>query len=125
MTWTFDAFESEASFCTRRMFGCLAAYVHGHMVMALAEDPGERSYRGKTYPYDIWNGILLPTRRDCHASLMKDFAGLVPHPVLGKWLYLPASHEDFETVIREIAECIAGNDPRLGIDPKIRRGKKS
>ena len=107
------------------MFGCLAAYVYGRMVMALAEDPGERSYRGKTYPYDIWNGILLPTDRDCHASLMKQFKPLVPHPVLGKWLYLPASYENFETVIREIAECIAANDPRLGIEPKIRLGKKS
>lgn len=107
------------------MFGCLAAYVQGRMVMVLAEDPGEKSYRGKSYPFDLWDGILIPTEREFHASLRKEFPGLLPHPVLGKWLYLPARHEDFESAARDIARLIARGDKRLGIEPKIKLAKNS
>ena len=118
-TWIFEAFDREPTFCQKRMFGCLAAYVRGRMVMALAEDPGERSYRGKAYSYDIWNGILLPTEKECHASLMKEFESLIAHPVLGKWLYLSSHDPNFETVARELADRIADGDSRLGIEPKL------
>lgn len=123
-TWAFEAFAGERTFLTKPMFGCLAAYVQGRMVMVLTEDPGDRSYRGKTYPYDIWDGIMLPTDKDKHESLIREFGGLRPHPVLGKWLYLPASDENFETIAREIARRIAQGDPRLGIDLEIKIPKR-
>ncbi len=119
-TWAFEAFDRDPGFCTKRMFGCLAAYVRGRLVMVLTEDPGDTSYRGVHYGFDIWDGIMLPTDKDCHASLMKEFDGLVPHPVLGKWLYLPAQHENFETLARETGARIAQGDPRFGVEPKVR-----
>lgn len=124
MTWAFEAFDRDPTFCEKRMFGCLAAYRQGRMVMVLAEDPGERSYRGKKYSFDIWNGILLPTEKEYHGSLIQEFSGLVSHPVLGKWLYLPASDENFETRAREIGSRIAQGDARFGIEPKVRISKK-
>jgi hypothetical protein len=119
-TWAFDAFDGDPSFCTKRMFGCLAAYVRGRIVMVLTEDPGDQSYRGEKYSFDLWDGILLPTEKIFHESLMKEFSGLKPHPVLGKWLYLPAADETFEARAREIGEHIAGGDLRLGVDPKVK-----
>ncbi|MCM8774800.1 MAG: hypothetical protein NC930_00355 [Candidatus Omnitrophica bacterium] len=127
-TWAFEPFDRDPTFFQKRMFGCLGAYVHGRMVMVLSEDPGDKSYRGKSYSFDIWDGILLPTERVFHESLMHQFPALVEHPVLGKWLYLPAQHDDFENVAVEIARLIAQGDKRFGVDPKIRiggRGKKS
>lgn len=101
------------------MFGGLAAYCRDRLVMVLVENPGEQDYRGKCYGFDIWDGILLPTEKNHHASLMKEFPDLKPHPVLGKWLYLPAAAEDFETTARTLAESIAQDDPRLGVYPAI------
>jgi len=45
----------------------------------------------------------------------------VPHPVLGKWLYLPARHDDFERLAVDLANRIARGDPRLGIEPKLNK----
>ena len=48
-TWAFEAFDRDPTFCQKRMFGGLAAYVQGRMVMVLTENPGERSYRKKLF----------------------------------------------------------------------------
>lgn len=127
--WIFEAFDRDPSFMEKRMFGCLAAYLRGRLVMLFTEDPGDRSYRGRHYSFDLWDGLLLPTERAHHASLIREFPGLRPHPVLGKWLYLPATDENFEMGARDLAEKTAQGDPRLGIDPQIsarpaRRRKK-
>ena len=92
--WAFDPFKDHPSFRSKRMFGGLAAYLMERMVMVLAESPGETSYRGKDYHFEIWNGIMFPTEQTHHASLIAEFPGLRPHPVLGKWLYLPAERDD-------------------------------
>ena len=123
-TWVFEAFDRDPTFFEKSMFGGLAAYVRGRMVMVLTEDPGEKSYRGKSHPFDIWDGILLPTEKRFHESLLQEFPGLMSHPVLGKWLYLPSGHDDFENVAMEIARLIAQGDKRLGIEPKLKVAKK-
>jgi hypothetical protein len=46
---------------------------------------------------------------------------LRPHPVLGKWLYLPASVESFEDDARAISAMALADDPRLGVEPRPRR----
>lgn len=119
-TWAFEPFDRDPSFYQKKMFGGLAAYLDGRMVMVLVEDPGERSYREKSWDYDIWNGIMLPTEKAYQRSLMEEFKGLKPHPVLGKWLYLRGDDDDFETKARSLAECIAARDERIGIEPKVR-----
>ena len=120
-TWLFDNFCEDESYFEKKMFGGLAAYVNGRMVMVLTESPGEKSYRGKEYGFDIWDGVLLPTEREHHDSLMSEFKELRQHPVLGKWLYLPAKNNQFENVGSEIGGKIAEGDPRFGIDPAIKK----
>ncbi len=123
-TWAFEAFDRDPAFSTKPMFGCLAAYLRGRLVMVLTEEPGDTAYRGKDYGFDLWDGIMLPTEKSFHESLRKDFDGLRPHPVLGKWLFLPAAHPRFETQARGIGERIAQNDPRFGVEPKVRAVKR-
>lgn len=124
LRWAFEAFEQDSTFITKRMFGSLAAYVNGKMVMLLSENPGEREYRGKIYDFDIWNGVLLPTERQHHPQLQKDYPELRPHPVLPKWLYLPMNDDDFEETISEISQRIARNDSLFGVYPQPKKSRK-
>lgn len=72
-----------------------------------------------------WQGILVCTFREHQPSLIAEFPSLAPHPVLGKWLYLPESHEHFERDARRIVELIRKRDPRIGIPPSPRKNRKS
>jgi len=124
LQWVFSAFDEHPTFATKRMFGGLAAYCHGRMVMVLMEDPDEYSYRGVEYAYPIWDGILLPTEREFHPSLLDEFPDLDNHPVLPKWLYLPQVTENFERLAEKLADRIVANDERFGIYPKPPRVRK-
>jgi hypothetical protein len=103
----------QADYFERPMFGCLAAYLRGRLVLVLATGD------------EPWNGLLMPTEKEYHASLLQDFIGTVQHPVLKKWLYLPETAEDFEPVATGIVEAVLNNDPRLGVEPKERPEKKN
>ena len=104
-----EALARESSFSTRAMFGCLACYAHGRLMVALADgDPP-------------WDGVLVATDRMHHAALRAFVPALCVHPVLGKWLYLPAAADDFEPAARLLAELALSDDPRLGVEPSPRR----
>jgi len=118
LIWIFECLEDQDSFFTKKMFGGLAVYFNGRMVMLLCESPGDTEWRGATYPFEIWNGLLLPTEREFHQSLQKDFPNLVNHPVLPKWLYLPMSDPNFEETALQVANQIEKKDERFGILPK-------
>ena len=118
LEWVFETFEKDPTFFSKNMFGGLAAYLRGQIVMVLMESPGDSQWKNKSYPFDIWNGILIPTEKDVHASLVKDFPSLVVHPVLPKWLYLPMTANDFEDTAQRISQSIAANDERLGVMSK-------
>ena len=68
-----------------------------------------------------WNGVLVATDRRHHAALRACVPALCVHPVLGKWLYLPAAANDFEPAARLLAELALSDDPRLGVEPSVRR----
>jgi hypothetical protein len=68
-----------------------------------------------------WDGVLVPTASEHHASLRRSLPALRPHPVLGKWLYLAAGVESFEDDARAIASLALADDPRLGVEPRPRR----
>lgn len=95
----------------KSMFGCLACYAEGRMMVALAD--GE----------EPWNGVMLPTDWDQHGPIMAEWPSLREHPVLGKWLYLPDTDEAFEATALEIMERIAEGDRRFGIEPKEKKDK--
>ena len=124
----FERFLTQPLFTYRKMFGGLALYLDGRMVAVIAEslesDTEARTWRGKDYGFVIWNGILFPTERVHHPSLLSQWNELLPHPVLPKWLYLPQSSSRFEVIMPMIATAILKRDPRFGIEPKSKKKKK-
>lgn len=109
--WVFEPLEDLPTFEERRMFGSLAAYLNGLLVLVLsdAEEP--------------WRGVLVPTERESHAALIAEFSSLVPHPILPKWLYLPESAPSFERDAQRLVQRIRLLDPRIGVVPEKRRPK--
>ena len=110
--WLAEPIMEESSYIEKRMFGCLAIYLHGRMVLLMAE--GE----------EPWNGLLVPTEHQFHDSIMNELQDIVQHPVLKKWLYLPEDTEVFESVASGIVHAIEMNDPRFGVEPKERKPRK-
>src|SRR5688572_14247664 len=75
----------EPTLVLRAMFGGKAVYLHGHLVLVLM---------AKIEP---WRGLLIATDHPHHASLIADRpAAFAPHPILGKWLYLPETAPSFD-----------------------------
>jgi hypothetical protein len=112
LQWVVEPIMEEPSYIDRAWFGCRAIYLHGRLMLVLCS--GE----------EPWNGLLIPTEKDFHQDIMREFNGMVQHPVLKKWLYLPENSEDFETASSEIIEVIRTGDQRFGIEPKERRSRK-
>jgi hypothetical protein len=105
--WLVEPLAVDPSFMVRPMFGVHACYLRGRMVIVLC---GKRE--------QPWHGLLVPTMREHHASLTRQFPALSPHEVLGKWLYLAASVDDFEPTAHRLVERVALDDARIGIEPK-------
>src|SRR5438876_10557181 len=91
------------------MFGCWAYYADDCLVWVSAAGRPP------------WRGILVPTERQHHAELRRAVPALRVHPVLGKWLYLPARHPEFEAVADVVAGLIADGDARISVVPAPRR----
>ena len=116
LLWVVESLMEEPSYLEKPMFGCLAIYLHGRLMLALTS--GE----------EPWNGLLIPTEHQFHDAILKEFMDVVQHSVLKKWLYLPEATEDFETVASDIVEAVRMNDQRFGVEPKERvskRGRKT
>ena len=112
--WIFQAFEDHPSYFTKRMFGGLAAYVFGRMMMILVQPTKTGRWK--------WHGVLICTEHVQRLAIMEEFPALVPHEILKKWLYIDSRHEDFEPTMERVARVIARDDQRFGIRPHLRRG---
>jgi hypothetical protein len=113
LLWILEPLERDAGYASRKMFGSDAAYLDGSLYL-IAVDRDEP-----------WNGLLVCTSQDRHAALMDEMPGLRPHPVLGKWLYVPQDDEAFETIARRVGELALARDPRIGVEPKPRSRRKA
>ena len=113
--WIFETFETHPSFFTKRMFGGLAVYLFGRMMLLLVEPT--RTGRWK------WHGVLICTERGRQPAILAEFPHLAPHDILKKWLYLDSRHEDFESTMEGVAGAIARDDPRFGIRPRPSKEK--
>jgi hypothetical protein len=112
LLWLFEPLEEDPRFVPRKLFSFDAAYLDGLLYVAVKD--------GK----EPWSGLLVCTSREHHAALQADFPQLTPHKVLGKWLYLPQSHPEFESVATGIMSLALRRDPRLGVEsssPRLRR----
>lgn len=114
LLWIFDAFDRDATYLRKQMFGCDAAYIDGRLCLVAAD-------RAKP-----WNGLLVCTAREAHASLLEDLPALRPHPVLGKWLYVPQEDAAFEDTAEALVALVLERDARIGVEAKPRkRGRRS
>lgn len=109
--WLWEPLEGDSTFVLRTMFGAKAVYLGGRMMLCFCagEEP--------------WRGVLVCTDRAHHAALTAEFAALVPHPILPKWLYLAEAGTTFEADATRLVELARRRDPRIGIEPKS-RGKR-
>jgi hypothetical protein len=107
--WIFEVFEERARFFTKRMFGGLAVYLFGRMMMVLVEPTKTGRWK--------WHGVLICTEHAQQPSILEEFPQLAPHDILKKWLYIDSCHEDFEQTMEGVAKAIARDDQRFGIQP--------
>lgn len=115
LAWVIEPLETEPTLLVRPMFGGKAVHVQGRFVLFLAAEA------------EPWCGLLIPTCREHHAALIAEKPSLRPHPVLGKWLYLPEAAPTFERDAAWLVTRIRGRDLRLGIEPgtKSRRNHQA
>ena len=107
-----ESLTSEESFVVRAWFGMIACYVHGRLMLVLAD---------KRPP---WSGLLVPCDRERQAAMRAAFPALKVHSVLGKWLLLPESVDSFEDDAMKLADLARMDDQRFGIEPQPRRMSK-
>jgi len=59
--WILEAFAGRSTFFTKRMFGGLAAYLHGRLMLVLVEPTKTGRWK--------WHGVLVGTDHNHHASI--------------------------------------------------------
>jgi hypothetical protein len=111
--WILQPLEELPSFFSKRMFGGLAVYLFGRMMMVLVEPTKTGRWK--------WHGILICTDHAQHTAIIEDFPALAPHSFLKKWLYIDSRHDDFEPTMECIAKAMARDDQRFGIHPRPRK----
>jgi hypothetical protein len=113
LQWILEPLKVEPSFFQKQMFGCQAAYLFGRLVLVLAasEEP--------------WNGLLVCTSREFHSELIREYPDMQPHPVLGKWLYLPQLSDGFEETAQKLVLQVVKNDQRIGVEPAANKRKRT
>ena len=112
LEWLLEPLEERDTYIRKKLFGCEAFYLDGKLVLVLAVG-GEP-----------WNGLLVPTSRDHHQALQKQWSQLKSHTVLGKWLYISQDDAAFESTGTAIVKCILKSDARFGVEPKPRKRKR-
>ena len=99
----------------RQMFGCVALYCRGKIVLILRKRRDHRSM----------NGVWVATTKEHHASLRAEMPCLRSIPLLGKgetnWQMIPESHRDFEASVVRACELVVRADLRIGTLPRSRR----
>jgi hypothetical protein len=106
--WILDILDHRPGFRSKRMFGGLAAYLHDRQMLVLVEPTQTGRWK--------WHGALVCTDQARQPAIIAEFPQLAPHDVLKKWLYIDSRHDAFESVMERIAQAMARDDPRFGID---------
>jgi hypothetical protein len=89
---------------TRSMFGCLAVYVEGKIVLVLRDRRDQAAD----------NGVWLTTTEEHHESLRSEFPNMRSIQAFGKkvtgWQVLPVDASDFEEAALRAGEPIVASD---------------
>lgn len=109
LEWLTEAVQSEPTFVFKPWFGGRSIMLRGKHQLFL------------TTQGEPWQGVLVCTFHEHHRSLLAEFPSLKPHPVLGKWLYLPETAETFEQDALALVRLAKKGDARLGVAPSPRK----
>lgn len=123
LKWVEDLFQ-EDEYRRKAMFGGFGYYIGDKMVLATFESTGNRTYKRKKYPFEIWNGCMFPVDHEFHEKALARFPFLTPHPILPKWLYLPLETENFEDLVTEVMAQAVKPTGYWGSIPKAKSSKK-
>ncbi len=107
----------------KRMFGGFAYYIEEKLILVIFESYGNKEHRGQKFNFEIWNGCMFPVEKDLHSEVLKVFPFFINHPVLPKWLYLPAESENFENNVELIIKEIRRKNFWFGTFPKQKKLK--
>jgi hypothetical protein len=112
LEWLAEPAQRDPTFVLKAWFGGRSIMLRGKHQLFL------------TTQGEPWQGVLVCTFREHQPSLLAEFASLQPHPVLGKWLYLPEAAETFERDAQRLVKLALAGDPRLGVAPSPRKRRK-
>ena len=113
MQWLAEPLLGDPTYVLKSWFGGRTIMLHGrhHLFLTVQGEP--------------WQGVLVCTFHEYHESLRAEIPALQPHPILGKWLYLPETAETFERDAKRLVQRVRARDPRLGILPSPKKKKKA
>ncbi len=100
---------------SKRMHGGIGYYLDEKLVLILVEASRSRDYKGRNYPFEIWNGCLFPVVPIKQTVVWSKFNSLENHPASKNWLYLPADTEAFEEEITNLVKELKKRNPLFGI----------
>jgi len=112
LEWLAEPVQMEPTFVFKSWFGGRSIMLRGKHQLFL------------TTQGEPWQGVLVCTFHEHQPSLLAEFPSLRPHPILGKWLYLPETADTFERDARRLVQLARAGDPRLGVAPSPRKKRK-
>ncbi|KHD87372.1 MAG: hypothetical protein OM95_14835 [Bdellovibrio sp. ArHS] len=108
--------------------GGMAYYLDMKLVLILVERRGLYEHKGVRYPFELWNGCIIPVEKKAQNAFFLKYLFLENHPANKDWLYIPAESENFEEEVKLLIREIARGNPLLGLAVKqseLSRSEKS
>jgi hypothetical protein len=100
--------------------GGMAYYLDGKLVLILVEkDKPTYEHKGVEYPFDLWNGVILPIEYRKQGAFFLKFSFLENHPGNRDWLYIPVESENFEDEVQLYLGEILKRNILLGLPVKF------
>jgi hypothetical protein len=100
--------------------GGMAYYLDMKLVLILVEHrEATHEHKGVTYPFELWNGCILPVEQIKQSAFFLKYSFLENHPVNKNWLYIPADSENFEDEVQQYLREIVKRNPLLGTPVKF------
>ncbi|MFV8258865.1 hypothetical protein ACNQKP_13740 [Bdellovibrio bacteriovorus] len=105
--------------------GGLAYYLDMKLVLILVERKGLYEHKGVSYPFELWNGCIIPVEKKKQSAFFLKYLFLENHPANKDWLYIPAQSEDFEDEVKQLMREISKGNPLLGLPVKSTLSEKA
>lgn len=117
MAWVEELLPPETESAPKH--GGMAYFLEMKLVMIIVEKSGSYEHKGVSYPFEIWNGVILPVEYKKQSAFFLKFSFLENHPANKDWLYIPYDSEDFEDQVKQFMREIIKGNPLLGLPVKV------